>query len=232
MTQHHIEHDPRDPLAFTPVPHAAKRHDGWTPRRQREFIETLAQIGSVKGAAKAVGLQPCGAYKLRNKAGGESFAVAWDAAVYRGTQAVRDVMVDHALNGVPDPIFHGGKKVGERRRFNLRGQQWLVENGDAAIERARKRAIREDPHVVRARITETVQKICDAEIRTLYEKLDTDEKRHAFNLLWGSLDEDPFALGSKPNVNSWAKVHVAHGLIGGARLVPEEVEAETDAPSA
>lgn len=44
-----------DPLAFTPVPLARSRHDGWTPRRQRLFIDRLALIGLVSAAAKSVG---------------------------------------------------------------------------------------------------------------------------------------------------------------------------------
>jgi hypothetical protein len=32
--------------AFTPIPRLCARHDGWTPERQRGFIEALADTGS------------------------------------------------------------------------------------------------------------------------------------------------------------------------------------------
>ena len=40
--------------AFDPVPRRQKRCDGWTPERQRGFIEALHATGSVRAAAHAV----------------------------------------------------------------------------------------------------------------------------------------------------------------------------------
>jgi len=34
--------DEEDPLAFHPVPSSSTRHDGWTPERQRRFIQALS----------------------------------------------------------------------------------------------------------------------------------------------------------------------------------------------
>lgn len=124
------QHEPRDPLSFTPVPRRKARSDGWTAERQRQFIEVLAATGSVRTACDAVGLQFTGAYKLRNAAGAESFARAWDAAVLQGADAVRDILIDHSLNGVPEPVYHAGRLVGERRRFNHRSMMWVIENGN------------------------------------------------------------------------------------------------------
>lgn len=217
MTNQSIEHEPRDPLDFTPVPHGAKRSDGWTPTRQREFIETLAAIGSVTGAAKAVGLQPCGAYKLRNKAGGHSFAQAWDAAVFRGTQAVRDVMIDHAMNGIPDPIFHGGKQVGEKRRFNTRGQQWLVEKSFEAAETQRLREKREAAPGQQGKLMAMLQQFVDGQRRWLIASLDTPDKKAAFRMLWGSMEGYPFEIGERASADSWASALVACEMIDGAR---------------
>jgi hypothetical protein len=67
-------------IPFTPVSTKA-RHDGWTPARQRHFIEQLAATKSVTRASKAVGMSSVTAYALRKKAGAESFAAAWDSAV-------------------------------------------------------------------------------------------------------------------------------------------------------
>lgn len=66
--------------AFVPVPVRA-RADGWTPLRQAEFIGWLAQTGRVGLAARQVGCSRESAYRLRRRAGAESFAHAWDAAL-------------------------------------------------------------------------------------------------------------------------------------------------------
>src|SRR3546814_3519990 len=42
------------PEDFLPAP-TRLRHDGWTPDKQRLFVETLADTGCVSHAAKAVG---------------------------------------------------------------------------------------------------------------------------------------------------------------------------------
>lgn len=65
---------------FTPVP-MRPRADGWTPLRQAEFIGMLAQTGSVREAARFVGMARETAYRLRAKPGAESFSAAWDAAL-------------------------------------------------------------------------------------------------------------------------------------------------------
>ncbi|MBV9930442.1 MAG: hypothetical protein JO013_05815 [Alphaproteobacteria bacterium] len=62
-------------LAFDPVP-VGRRHDGWTPERQRLFIHALALCGSVTLASLAAGMSRETAYRLRRRRGGESFAAA------------------------------------------------------------------------------------------------------------------------------------------------------------
>jgi hypothetical protein len=86
----------------------------------------LAQCGSVATACKAVGCSSHAIYHLRNSAGAESFATAWDRAVERGARRVLDVLVDHAINGVPEYIYKDGAIVAERRHFNTRAQMWIV----------------------------------------------------------------------------------------------------------
>jgi hypothetical protein len=70
---------PRVP-PFYPVPIRARR-DGWTIRRQADFLGMLAETGSVMGACEAVGMSRKSAYALRARRGAESFAAAWDAAL-------------------------------------------------------------------------------------------------------------------------------------------------------
>jgi hypothetical protein len=68
-------------LDFAPVHRRCRRHDGWLPERQREFIRALAMLGHAEQAAHAVGGTMSGVYKLRSAAGGGEFAAAWDAAL-------------------------------------------------------------------------------------------------------------------------------------------------------
>ena len=96
-------HDP-DEYVWIPVPRK-RRHDGWTPEKQREFIETLADSGSVVGAARAVGLSKQSAYALRRSKGAEGFAAAWDAAIGQASRLLADVAFDRALNGTEQHVI-------------------------------------------------------------------------------------------------------------------------------
>ncbi len=107
-----------DAPAFAPVPQRNPRHDGWTPKRQRDFIEALADTGSVASACRAVGLNTNGAYRLRRKPGAETFSAAWDAALDAGVRRLEDAAMDRALNGVEQPVWSYGKQVGTRTKHN------------------------------------------------------------------------------------------------------------------
>lgn len=108
-----------DPLAFTPVP-GTRRSDGWTPDRQRGFVAALAEHGGVAAAARAVGMTPQTANRLRKRRGAESFARAWDVAARWGRLKSLDEAIHRALGGVLVPVMRGGKLVGHRRRFDNR----------------------------------------------------------------------------------------------------------------
>lgn len=114
--------------AFTPVPRQCARHDGWTPERQRAFIEALADTGSVKAACKAVDMSQPGAYYLRRQEGAGEFRAAWDAALDCGVRRVEDVVMDRALNGVEEPLYSYGKLIGTRRRYNDRLLMFILRN--------------------------------------------------------------------------------------------------------
>lgn len=109
-----------DRLAFTPVPLARVRHDGWTPARQRRFIEQLALIGLVSAAARACGMSGTSAYKLRERAGAESFAAAWDEALGAGRARADDTAIERAIHGEDRPVFYRGRQVGTRTVYNDR----------------------------------------------------------------------------------------------------------------
>lgn len=120
---------PRNTLpAFTPVPRKCERHDGWTPERQRRFVEALADTGSVKAAAHAVNMTPEGAYLLRRHPEGRSFRKAWEAALALGVQRLEDVAMERALHGIEVPVYSYGKLVGTRRVFNDALLMFLLRN--------------------------------------------------------------------------------------------------------
>ncbi|WP_267389468.1 hypothetical protein [Sphingomonas sp. GC_Shp_3] len=104
---------------FEPVPRKA-RYDGWTPERQRAFIDALAELGSVKAAAKRINMSAEGAYYLRRQPGAESFRAAWTAALDHGVQRLADIAIDRATEGVADPVFWRGEIVGEKRKYSDR----------------------------------------------------------------------------------------------------------------
>jgi hypothetical protein len=68
-------------LDFEPVVRKVKWPDGWTPERQRRFIELLAETGSPHRAAAATGKVLSGIEVLYRQAGADSFRAAWDRAL-------------------------------------------------------------------------------------------------------------------------------------------------------
>jgi hypothetical protein len=103
---------------FTPVPRKTNRHDGWTPERQKAFVETLADTGSVRRAARMVNMSQANAYALRRAPGAEEFRRAWDAALDFGVQRLKDVAFERAIEGDLIPVFVAGKLMGFRRKHN------------------------------------------------------------------------------------------------------------------
>jgi hypothetical protein len=132
-----------DPLAFTPVPVRA-RADGWTAERQQKFVHLLAAGCGPSEAAQAVGKSKQSAFVLRGRAGAQSFAAAWDAAVglAQGRRGAGQPAGDHkrAVEGVLVPRFYRGRLVSVERRFPhgslirlmAQLQRWEPRAGDSA----------------------------------------------------------------------------------------------------
>jgi hypothetical protein len=113
-----------DPILphFTPVPRATLHHQGWTPGRQKAFIEALAESSSPTRAARCVNMSVQSAYSLRRHPQGEEFRAAWNAAVDCGIARLKDVALQRAIEGELVPVFQKGLLVGYRRKFN----DWLL----------------------------------------------------------------------------------------------------------
>ncbi len=115
-----VPRENRAPLPdFTPVP-LRYRHDGWTPERQRGFIEALADTGCVSRATAIVNMSLEGVYYLRRQKGAEEFRAAWNAALDFGVQKLKDIAFERAIEGEMIPVFEKGKLMGYRRKRNDR----------------------------------------------------------------------------------------------------------------
>jgi hypothetical protein len=118
-----------DPLDFVPVP-LRFRHDGWTPRKQDDFIRALAETACVEEACARVKMSTASAYKLRSHFEGQSFRLAWDAALDVSVSRLSDAAISRAVYGVPVPHFYKGEQVGEHRRYDERLTMWLLRYRD------------------------------------------------------------------------------------------------------
>lgn len=104
-----------------------RRPDGWTRDKQRQFIATLAQTGTVRKAAYECGMSPKAAYDLRQAPGGAGFAAAWDAALQQSMHRLLDEVTDRAINGTEDAIRdREGRVIGHRTRYNDRLAMFLL----------------------------------------------------------------------------------------------------------
>jgi hypothetical protein len=106
-------------LEFEPI-HLEPRGDGWSPARQRAFIEELADCGVVREAAARVGMSEQSARRLRRRDDAASFNIAWEAALQHGADRLRSVAFERAVEGVIRPRFYHGEKVGEERVYDNR----------------------------------------------------------------------------------------------------------------
>lgn len=116
---------PANPPAFTPV-QLRSRRDGWTPERQINFIEALAETACVEEACRRVGMSDRAAYNLRHRPSGGPFRQAWDAALDYAFHRLEQSALGRAINGVPRPIFHKGEQVGEWRDYDERLTMFLL----------------------------------------------------------------------------------------------------------
>ena len=114
---------------FDPAP-TRKRRAGWTAERQRNFIEHLALTGQVGEACAVVGVASSSAYRLRDRAGAESFARAWDAALRLSATRLAAIMLDRAVNGRVERFYKDGELVMERRIPSDYLLTWLLSRLD------------------------------------------------------------------------------------------------------
>ena len=110
---------------FTLVP-LRRRHDGWTPDQQIEFLEALAETACVEEACRRVGMSRQSAYALRRRPCGTRFREAWDAALDYALHQLEQAVIGRAIHGVPRPVFYKGEQVGEYREHDERLAMFLL----------------------------------------------------------------------------------------------------------
>lgn len=143
MTDHATAFDPALPSGAALVPTAfvalRARKDGWTPEKQRDFIEHLADTGCVKEAAGRVGMSETSAYRLRRRSDAAAFDAAWEAALEKGLQRLTAMAFERAVNGTVKRIWYHGELVAEERVYSERLLLWLLSHGRAALGRSKER---------------------------------------------------------------------------------------------
>lgn len=108
-----------DPVALEPDPGEMpnrERVDGLTPLRQRAFLRALTATGEIEKACKLARISNTAVRKAR--AAYPSFAAACDRAIAKAEPTLEQIAVDRAINGVAEPVYHGGQVVGHKRRYS------------------------------------------------------------------------------------------------------------------
>lgn len=106
------------------LPDSRKRLAGWSADRQRLFIDTLAQTGSVHLASTAARLTARSAYALRARS--PAFAAAWDTAEQLAAGRLAALAFDRAIHGRTEQLWREGELVEEKRLPSDRLLMWLL----------------------------------------------------------------------------------------------------------
>lgn len=92
------------------------RHDGWTAERQRTFLTTLAETGSISHACRDAGVSSRSAYRLRQRPDAAAFATAWDQALRLATVRLTTIAFERAVRGTVREIWRDDQLVAQSRQ--------------------------------------------------------------------------------------------------------------------
>lgn len=134
----------RKPPFFRPA-RLRSRRDGWSEERQCLFLAELYITGSVKEAARRVGMSRMSAYRLRARDDAESFAWAWDGVLTKpGTGRLpprenrdwRKVKLKELIErfecGFVQPVIYQGRITAIRRKPDISAGLRLLRRADAS----------------------------------------------------------------------------------------------------
>ena len=121
-----------------------QRMDGWSPARVAQFLDTLAETGCVRDAARVVGMSSVSAYRLRAKS--PAFAGRWARAMEAAQEGLVAIAYKRAVEGKETIIIRRGEEVERRISPSDAMLSLLVKRGDLSGERAASAAISFEEH--------------------------------------------------------------------------------------
>ena len=90
----------------------------FTRELQREFLEALSIVGSVRDAARRVGVSHMSAYRARRKCA--AFRQCWEAALVLAIPHAEEELTCRAIDGVEEDVMYRGEVVHTRIRKDAR----------------------------------------------------------------------------------------------------------------
>lgn len=105
-------------IAVLPTDDTRAPQDRFTRDVQREFLEALSIVGSVRDAARRVGVSHMTAYRARRKCA--AFRRCWDAAVVLAIPHAEEELACRAIDGVEEDVMYRGEVVHTRIRKDAR----------------------------------------------------------------------------------------------------------------
>ncbi|KTF67335.1 hypothetical protein ACNFJ7_09490 [Sphingomonas sp. HT-1] len=118
-----------------PLPTRAPRHDGWTPVKQRKFLEMLAEGHTITNICHALGMSVTAAYALRRSARGAAFALGWQAALLLAREHLADKLLERAVHGSVETITRPDGSCITRQRHDNRLAMHMLTRLDRLSER-------------------------------------------------------------------------------------------------
>ena len=128
----------------------AQRYDGWTPDRQRTFLEAIAEGHTVFTACVKVGMAVSSAYALRRRAAGAGFALGWRAANLIARDKVADTLLARAIDGQVETLTRQNGDTVTRHRFDNRLASTMLARLDRFADREAGEATHQAARLVAA----------------------------------------------------------------------------------
>jgi len=87
-----------------------------TPKTRARFLSALKETCNVTESCKISRLAHTSAYEWRDE--DKDFRQEWDAALQIGADVLEDEAVRRAKEGVSEPVYQGGKLVGNVQKYS------------------------------------------------------------------------------------------------------------------
>ncbi|NJB96553.1 hypothetical protein [Sphingomonas trueperi] len=116
------------------LPARRERHDGWTPAKQRQFLQMLAEGHTITNSCAALGMSTSSAYALRRSAAGAAFALGWQAALLLAREHLADRLLERAMHGSVDTITRPDGSTVTRQRHDNRLAMHMLNRLDRLAE--------------------------------------------------------------------------------------------------